>query len=58
MLFVGAGADATIENEAVNDVAGGTGFTANMGYRLQPRDGGFLFRIGFIPVIGAGYFLP
>ena len=24
-------------------------FTSTIGYRLQPRDGGFLFRIGFTP---------
>jgi hypothetical protein len=28
------------------------------GYRLQPKEGGFLFRAGITPVFGRGYFLP
>ena len=28
------------------------------GYRLQPADGGFLFRAGITPVFGKGYFVP
>jgi hypothetical protein len=28
------------------------------GYRLQPKEGGFLFRAGITPVFGKGYFLP
>jgi hypothetical protein len=28
------------------------------GYRLQPADGGFLFRAGITPVFGKGYFIP
>jgi len=29
-----------------------------LGYRLQPKDGGFLFRAGITPVFGSGYFIP
>ncbi|MBI1805064.1 MAG: hypothetical protein HY033_08900 [Ignavibacteriae bacterium] len=28
--------------------------TATIGYRLQPRDGGFLFRVGLVPLLGSG----
>ena len=28
------------------------------GYRLQPKNGGFLFRAGLNPVFGKGYFIP
>lgn len=28
------------------------------GYRLQPANGGFLFRAGIVPVFGKGYFIP
>ena len=28
------------------------------GYRIQPKDGGFLFRAGLTPVFGKGFFIP
>jgi hypothetical protein len=28
------------------------------GYRVQPKDGGFLFRAGLTPIFGKGYFIP
>lgn len=28
------------------------------GYRLQPSEGGFLFRAGITPIFGKGYFIP
>ena len=28
------------------------------GYRLQPANGGFLFRAGITPIFGKGYFIP
>ncbi len=28
------------------------------GYRVQPKDGGFLFRAGLTPIFGKGYFFP
>lgn len=40
------------------NVSGIVGFTGTLGYRLQPRDGGFHFRIGFTPAYVAGFFLP
>jgi hypothetical protein len=36
----------------------GVGGTATIGYRYQPIDGGFLFRIGFTPYFGFGEFHP
>ena len=33
-------------------------FTSTIGYRLQPTDGGFLFRIGFTPVFTGSGVLP
>jgi hypothetical protein len=32
--------------------------TATFGYRHQPADGGFVFRIGFTPFFGLGQFIP
>lgn len=32
--------------------------TATIGYRLQPPDGGFVFRIGFTPIMSADGVLP
>jgi hypothetical protein len=32
--------------------------TATIGYRYQPRDGGFVFRVGATPIIGKGGALP
>jgi len=36
----------------------GVGGTATIGYRYQPSDGGFIFRIGFTPIFGPGGFVP
>jgi hypothetical protein len=30
----------------------------SFGYRLQPANGGFLFRAAIVPVFGKGYFVP
>jgi hypothetical protein len=30
----------------------------NFGYRLQPKNGGFLFRAGIVPIFGSGGFIP
>lgn len=56
-LELGAGAilggvNANVDNETVNGIGGGS-FTGTVGYRLQPRDGGFLFRIGFTPIVSS-----
>jgi len=54
---MGAGllyATATNGFEKIEGVAG----SANIGYRYQPRDGGFMFRIGFTPLLGSGGLLP
>ena len=59
-LELGAGAlvgavNSDTNNEAVNAVGAG-GIATTVGYRLQPRKGGFLFRIGITPFItGEGF---
>jgi len=30
----------------------------NIGYRLQPKSGGFFFRAGITPIFGNGFFFP
>lgn len=42
------------------ELSGGglAGFTSTVGYRLQPTDGGFLFRIGFTPTFLGGEVFP
>lgn len=32
--------------------------TTAIGYRYQPTDGGFLFRVNFTPIFGAGHVMP
>jgi hypothetical protein len=62
-LEVGAGvAMAYFSGEASNsigDKVSGTGMvpmgTATLGYRYQPRDGGFLFRAGYTPVFNKDF---
>jgi hypothetical protein len=39
-------------------VASGVAGTATLGYRYQPRAGGFNFRLGFTPIFGQGGFSP
>ncbi len=59
LVVAGASGSGTVENEQLDEFrGGGVGFTSTVGYRLQPRDGGFLFRIGFTPIIAPGTFIP
>ena len=58
LAIAGVNSDATIDNETIDEVGRGVGFTGTIGYRLQPRDGGFLFRIGFTPIVAPGAFIP
>ena len=51
LTFLGLGESDLID---ANGIAG----TATIGYRYQPADGGFLFRIGFTPWFGFGKFYP
>lgn len=46
--------------DGLGEVSGGgvTAFTSTIGYRLQPVDGGFLFRIGFTPTFTSGGVVP
>ncbi len=59
LVVAGASGSGTVDNEQLDEFrGGGVGFTSTVGYRLQPRDGGFLFRIGFTPIIAPGTFIP
>ena len=59
LITVASSGGGTVDNEQFDNFrGGGVGFTGIVGYRLQPRNGGFLFRIGFTPVFAPGYFLP
>jgi hypothetical protein len=51
LTFFGLGESDLID---ANGIVG----TATIGYRYQPVDGGFLFRIGFTPWFGFGEFYP
>ena len=62
-LEVGAGVSYSYASGNLNridDFTGGsvTAFTSTLGYRLQPTDGGFLFRIGFTPTFFKQGMLP
>jgi hypothetical protein len=58
---VGGGVTPVIANS--NSSTGSDNFTStfghlNLGYRLQPADGGFFFRATINPVFGKGFFWP
>lgn len=58
---VGGGVTPVIANS--NTSTGSENFTStfghlNLGYRLQPADGGFFFRAAINPVFGKGFFWP
>jgi hypothetical protein len=60
-LEIGAGVvQASLGNTKVGSTTGGTylGYVGILGYRLEPRDGGFLFRFAFTPFILNGHFQP
>ena len=40
------------------DVFDGSFGHLHFGYRLQPKEGGFLFRAGITPIFGSGTFMP
>lgn len=47
------------DNNSVLFVDGSTVIgTMTFGYRRQPEDGGFLFRVGVSPIFGSGSFIP
>jgi hypothetical protein len=57
VVAVGAGASSLgvdSQNESATKVFG----HLNIGYRLQPPEGGFMLRTGLSPIIGSGVFLP
>jgi hypothetical protein len=59
----GAGATLVTYNNGFLVSDDGDTFTQSFGhlyfgYRLQPSDGGFLFRAGICPIFGNGFFIP
>ena len=62
-LEIGAGltfgrASANLDDLEEFDEGGIASFTSTIGYRLQPTNGGFLFRIGFTPIFTSDGVLP
>jgi hypothetical protein len=60
-LEIGAGVvQASLGSTKVGKTTGGTylGYVGILGYRFEPRDGGFLFRFAFTPFILNGHFQP
>lgn len=51
-LLVSAGANSKVGGQEINQSGFGIGgLTTTVGYRLQPLDGGFMFKIGITPLI-------
>lgn len=62
-LELGGGVTPVFTNGKTSDDIGSDNFHATFGhlwfgYRLQPKDGGFIFRAGVCPVFGKGFFIP
>ncbi|HEX8361994.1 MAG TPA: hypothetical protein VF613_17885 [Longimicrobium sp.] len=57
-LFIYIPEDRGPEDELEQAGSGGVLGTATLGYRYQPRAGGFVFRIGFTPIFGTKGVLP
>ncbi|MGI8634514.1 MAG: hypothetical protein ACR2KZ_03825 [Segetibacter sp.] len=59
--FFEAGAGATIVSNSNKDASGAFrrsfGFL-NLGYRKQPAEGGYFFKVNLVPVFGNGFFWP
>lgn len=58
---VGGGVTPVLVNETYSGTSDNFRSTfghLNIGYRLQPKDGGFFFRAAINPVIGKGFFWP
>jgi hypothetical protein len=58
---LGAGVTPVIAFEDFSDDGGAFSTTfghLNFGYRLQPKQGGFFFRVAINPVFGKGFFWP
>lgn len=60
---MGLGATIISLKDRINGVSDNDKFRSTFGhlyfgYRLQPKDGGFLFRAGLTPVFGNGFFIP
>ncbi len=55
---VGGGVTIVSVNDNVDNTFGTTFGHLNFGYRLQPREGGFLFRAGIVPIFSKEGFIP
>ncbi|MBS1756199.1 MAG: hypothetical protein JSU03_02855 [Bacteroidetes bacterium] len=61
---VGAGATiVSVSNKSSSNSDDNSNFSSTfghlyLGYRLQPKEGGFLFRAGITPIFGNGFFMP
>lgn len=58
---VGAGVTPVIVNESFSGTSDNFSSTfghINIGYRMQPKEGGFFFRAAINPVFGKGFFWP
>jgi len=59
---VGAGVTPVLETGDFSDGDGGdltnTFGHLTFGYRMQPADGGYTFRVAIVPVFGNGFFIP
>jgi len=58
VLAVGAGASAGFGSDTASGSATSIIGHLNLGYRMQPPQGGFMMRAGISPLIGSGVFLP
>jgi hypothetical protein len=55
---IGAGITAVSAKDGVDGTFGTSFGHLNFGYRLQPADGGFLFRAGIVPIFNKDGFIP
>lgn len=55
---VGGGITAVSANDEIDGSFGTSFGHLNFGYRLQPANGGFLFRAGIVPVFSSEGFIP
>jgi hypothetical protein len=52
--YISGDADLLDDDDAFSDIAG----TMTFMYRSQPVEGGFMWRIGFTPILAEGVFIP
>lgn len=54
---IGGGVTPVIDNYGSGNFTSTFGHLS-FGYRLQPKNGGFLFRANMVPIFGSGFFVP